>query len=96
MSIGAISPLKSGRFLYSTDEEYAGALIAVTQRHIMNDPASQIRLLRLEFEIFLIDDSQRKLLPTGGVASRDLVVTPKAPADKELRKLAEILSVRTS
>ena len=94
MSIDAISPLKSGRFLYSADEEYAGALIAVTRRHIMNDPASQIMLLRVEFEIFLMDDVQRKLLPTGGVASRDLVVTPKAPADKELRRLAEILSVR--
>lgn len=94
MSIDVISSLKSGRFLFSTDEEYAGALIAVTRRPIMNDPASQIMLLRVEFEVFLVDDIQRRLLPTGGVASRDLVVTPKAPADKELRKLAEVLSVR--
>ena len=47
MSIGWILPLKSGRFLYSTDEEYAGAPIAVTQRHIMNHPALQIKVVAI-------------------------------------------------
>ena len=94
MSIDVISSLKSGRFLFSSDEKYAGALVAVTNRPIVNDPGSEIRLFRLEFEIFLIDEIGRRLLPTGGFASRDLVITPRAPADRELRRWAEILRVR--
>ena len=46
---------KAGRFLFSEDQEYAGKLIGVSKRLIENkDP--NIWLLRLEFEIFLIDN----------------------------------------
>jgi len=88
--------LKAGRFFFSPEDEYVGKLIAVTKRPIENSD-DNVWLLRLEFEIFRLSDENPQesfLLPAGGVASRDIVVTPDAPADDGLMQYAECLRVR--
>lgn len=85
-------PYRIGRYSYSTDEDYAGRLSAVTRRPIENsDP--KVLLLRLEFEIFLIDEFSRVLRDTQGVASRDLVLTSKAKQDKAICRYGTSLGV---
>ena len=86
---------KAGRFLFSRETEYAGKLIAVTERSIENMD-SNILLLRIEFEIFLIDDASDpfELHPTAAVASRDLVVTRGAGSDEGLARYAAALGVK--
>lgn len=86
---------KAGRFLFSEKTEYAGKLIAVSERSIENTDSS-ILLLRIEFEIFLIDDAPDpiELHPTGAVASRDLVVTSGAVSDEGLARYAVALDVK--
>jgi hypothetical protein len=87
--------MKAGRFLYSTEREYAGRLFNVTKRSIENQ-AGDISLLRLEFEIFVIDIDSTPVayLPTSGVASRDIVITKQAGSDERLAEYAKLLGIK--
>lgn len=86
--------MKAGRFLYSTEHEYAGRLFNVTKRSIENQ-ADDIVLLRLEFEIFVIDleSTPAVYLPTGGIASRDIVITKQAGSDERVADYAKYLRI---
>ena len=87
--------MKAGRFLFSTEREYAGRLFNVSKRSIENH-AEGMALLRLEFEIFLInlDTTPATYVPTGGIASRDLVITQQAETDPRLAEYAEYLGLK--
>jgi hypothetical protein len=86
--------IKAGRFLFSQDEQYVGNLIAVTKRSIEN-LNQNIWLLRLEFEIYILEEeaTRNTIVPTGGVASRDVVITKDAGSDEQLRKYAALLRI---
>jgi hypothetical protein len=87
--------MKAGRFLFSQDEEYVGKLIAVSKRSIENSN-EDIWLLRMEFEIYLLEQEEDRttLVPTGSVASRDIVITKYVRGDENLRKYADLLSIK--
>ncbi|MDA8745239.1 hypothetical protein N9N28_11445 [Rubripirellula amarantea] len=87
--------MKAGRFLYSTEQEYAGRLFNVTKRSIENQ-ADDIVLLRLEFEIFVMDveSTPAAYLPTGGIASRDIVITKQAGSDERVAQYAQYLGIK--
>ncbi len=71
---------------------YAGRVHAVRRRPIENrSPA--LALLRLEFEIFWIDDGQRRLHSLGKIACRDLVVTAGAADDDGVLSFAHAVPV---
>lgn len=87
--------MKAGRFLYSTEQEYAGRLFNVSKRSIENQ-VDDIVLLRLEFEIFVIDleNTPAAYLPTGGIASRDIVITKQAGSDERVTQYAKYLGIK--
>ena len=63
------------RFRFETDRYYAAELRRVTQRPIENHPTrEEIHVIRLEFEIFRINDEKMWLYGLGLLASRDLVI----------------------
>lgn len=86
--------MKAGRFVFSTEQQYAGRLISVTKRSIENQE-SEVVLFRLEFEIFVVDSGSNppSFIPTGGVASRDVVVTNRASSDERLAEYAKHLNI---
>lgn len=85
--------LRAGRFLFKSDVLYAGRLMAVTRRPIINS-AEQICLLRLEFEIFSIESGDPPTyLPTGGVASRDLVLVDSPLQDRGVAQYATVFGI---
>jgi len=87
--------MRHGRFLFGTDIEYAGRLVGITERSVENE-ASDLALLRLEFEIFVIDEQSQppRLLATACIASRDMIVTPKAKTDPKLVRYSDLLGVK--
>ena len=87
-----MNPYSVGRFRLTPNVEYAGKLIAVTQRCIENN-REDVTLLRLEFEIYQRDEKRRELTALGAVASRDLVITSEAASDDGIRRYATALGV---
>jgi len=87
--------MKAGRFLFSTEQDYAGRLFNVTKRSIENED-KEVALLRLEFEIFVIDLDSTPIAysSTSGVASRDIVITKLARSDQVLAEYAKCLGVK--
>ena len=87
--------MRHGRFLFDTDIEYAGRLVGITERSIENE-AADLALLRLEFEIFVIDQESQppRLLATACIASRDIIVTPSAKSDPKLVRYSDLLGMK--
>jgi len=87
--------MKAGRFLFSAEQDYAGRLFNVTKRSIENED-KEVALLRLEFEIFVIDldNTETAYLPTSCVASRDIVITRHAGSDQGLAEYAKCLGFK--
>jgi hypothetical protein len=88
--------MKAGRFLFETTTDYAGRLLKVWERNVEND-ASDAVLLRLEFEIYAIrrePDERITLFPTGGISSRDLIVSSASNRSSRVKEFADLLSVK--
>lgn len=77
---------------FSTEREYAGRLLSVQRRPIEN-LNHKICLLRLEFEVFLIDQAKRKVRSLGKIACRDVVVTPGVGKDEGVAAYVQGLRV---
>lgn len=76
---------------------YAARLLRVCRRPIENDPRCGFHLLRLEFEVFLILDTEPVVASTGKIACRDLVVGPAVDVSRDACLVAYVdaLHVRT-
>ncbi|MCU0982299.1 MAG: hypothetical protein MUF25_24345, partial [Pirellulaceae bacterium] len=73
---------------------YAARLLRVCQRPIENDPRCGFCLLRLEFEIFLVLDTEPVLASTGKIACRDLVVGPAVDVSRDASLVAYVDALR--
>jgi hypothetical protein len=62
---------------------YAARLLRVSQRPIENEPDGGFRLLRLEFEMFFILDTEPAVSSSGKIACRDLVVGPAVDVSRD-------------
>lgn len=88
--------MKAGRFLFETKAEYAGRLVKVWERNVENEKSDAV-LLRLEFEIYALcrePDGRVTLFPTGGIASRDLIVSTSCNRSARVKEYAELFSVK--
>lgn len=84
-----------GRAQFTPETKYAGRLLSVRRRSIENrDP--KIALIRLEFEIFRIDQNQKKLFAQGTIASRDIIVTQGVASDEGVAAYVQALGVQNS
>ncbi|MEM9826239.1 MAG: LysR family transcriptional regulator [Planctomycetota bacterium] len=79
------------RYRFRTDLDYPARLYRVTERSIENETDGRVRLLRLEFEIFVQDQQRDVFRSTGKVASRDLLVG--LPADPGVRRYQRALGI---
>lgn len=84
------------RYKFQLGKTYAGRLIRVTKRPLENDEDAQIWLLRLEFEIFQIDQSAQVLHALDWVASRDVVIGPglRKANTTRVKEYARILKIK--
>ncbi len=71
------------RYPFREGRKYVGRLQGVRERPIENSKSSGFRLLRLEFEIFDLLDSQHTLTSTGHIACRDIIAGPGVDATRD-------------
>src|SRR5579864_5042619 len=90
-----MSPQADGihRNTFKEKTEYVGRLKSVTERPIENRNR-EIRLLRLEFEIYDLFQDRRLAQSTGKIACRDLVIFPDAQNDDGVGPYASALGIR--
>jgi len=84
--------MRRGRFSFDTKIEYAGRLVGISERSVENE-TPDLALLRLEFEIFAINEQPRQLISTACIASRDIIVHANAKLDKKIKEYSRLLGV---
>ena len=62
------------RYRFREGKTYAARLLGARERPIENSDVSGVRLLRLEFEVFELDETQSLLTSYGKIACRDIVL----------------------
>ena len=77
---------------FYTDKTYAGRLYSIHRRPIENQDL-KVCLVRLEFEVFLIDPDKKELRSLGKIASRDIIVTAGVAQDPGVSPYVRGLSV---
>jgi len=90
--LNARTNTRATRELFTTGQLYAGRLCSVERRPIENCSRS-LALLRLEFAIYLFDESERRLGWLGKTACRDLVIVAGAALDPGVAGIVRALQV---
>lgn len=79
------------RYQFRIAAPYLGRLMSLTRRPIENADSSTLLLLRLEFEIFTLDEGGKVGRSTGKIASRDLIIG--GPIDSGIQCYAAALRI---
>lgn len=82
------------RYRFVEGNTYAARLQGVHERPIENSRVSRVRLLRLEFEVFLLRRREMQLSSTGMIACRDIVLGPAVDPSRDSSVMAYACALR--
>jgi hypothetical protein len=82
------------RYRFRRGRQYAARVHQIRERPIENSSTSGFHLLRLEFEVFEIDDNRGTLRATGKIACRDLVIGPGVDPTLDSSIAAYVMALR--
>ncbi|MBW3542111.1 MAG: hypothetical protein KY476_17715 [Planctomycetes bacterium] len=88
-----ILEIETHRFRLMPDLPYAARLLSVRPRPVENRNAPP-QLLRLEFELFSLDEARREVRSLGKIASRDVIVVRGVGDDFGVAPFVQALRIR--